>query len=161
VLLAAGLCVISGGTLLARQDPPAQQKPADPPDMFKFTSNSPVLIISQVKPAKVADFEAAWAAIREAFSKADRPEAKEFGATLEKFYKVELPPGAPPIYIHQIDSPSTAFSYHPGKIIYEVLYYQKDNKEMGLPRAQADEIWTKLKDCYDNLNPWPLKKAGS
>jgi hypothetical protein len=160
MLLAAGLGLVSGGTLLARQDPPPQQpaKPAEPPDMFKFATSSPVLIISQVKPAKVADFEAAWATLRELFPKADRPEVKELGATMEKFYKVELA-GAPPIYVHQVDAPKTDFSYHPGKIIYEALYYQtKEGKEMGIPRAQADELWTKLKDCYDNLSAWPLKK---
>ncbi len=160
--LALGLAVVSGGTIHARQTPaaPAAQE-AQPADIFKFATAAPVMIVSQVKAAKVADFEAAWTSIREALAKTDRPEVKEFAATLDKFYKVDLPAPAPPIYVHQVDAPSTAFSYHPGKIIYEVLYYQKDGKEFGIPRAQADEIWTKLKDCYDNLSPWPLKKMGS
>ena len=159
--LAVGLSVFSGGTLLARQDPPPQQpaaKPPEPADLFKFATSSPVLIISQVKPAKVADFEAAWASIREALAKDERPEIKAFTATLDKFYKVDLGAAAPPIYVQQVDAPLTEFSYHPGKIVYEILYYQKDGKEFGIPRPQADEIWTKLKDCYDNLSPWPLKK---
>ena len=162
--LAVGLAAVSGGAIHARQNPPAQQPAAaqeEPKDLFKFTTNSPVLIISQVKPAKVADFESAWAAIREALAKDERPDVKEFTATLGKFYRVDLAAPAPPIYVQNVEAPLTTFSYHPGKIVYEVLYYQKDGKEFGIPRAQADEIWSKLKDCYDNLSPWPLKKMGS
>ena len=94
-------------------------------------------------------------------AKDERPDVKEFTATLGKFYRVDLAAPAPPIYVQNVEAPLTTFSYHPGKIVYEILYYQKDGKEFGIPRAQADEIWSKLKDCYDNLSPWPLKKMGS
>jgi hypothetical protein len=166
--LALALSLASGGTLQARQDPPAQQ-PAQPPpqDLLKFSTTSPVLIVGQIKPDRVADFESAWAMIRAEFAKTDRPEVKEFAATLGKFYKVNFaapPAGSPPpptVYIFQIDSPSTTQSYLPGKIIYELLYFIKEGKEGGIPRATADEIFKKLDGAYANLAPWPLEKIGS
>jgi hypothetical protein len=167
--LALGACLASNRTLQARQDAPAQQAaaPAAPQeqDLLKFTTNAPVLLINAIKPDKVADFEAGWAMIKKEFAKTDRPEVKEFAATLDKFYKVTALPGAaatnPVIYVFQVDSPSTTQSYMPGKIVYEFLYFIKDGKEGGIPRPLADEIFAKLKDCYVQLAPWPLVKMGS
>ena len=162
--LALCLSLASGRTVQAQQTAPAQQPAAQPEDILKFSTNSPVLLVNAIKSDKVADFEAGWSMIKAEFAKTDRPEVKAFAATLEKFYKVSALPGAPVggpvIYIFQLDSPSTTYSYMPGKIVYELLYYIKDGKEGGIPRPKADEIFTKLKDAYVQLAPWPLVKVG-
>lgn len=168
--LAVTLSLVSGGMLHARQDPPPAQQAAAPApaqqDFLKFTTSAPVLIVNQIKPDRVADFESAWTMIRAEFAKSDRPEVKEFAATLTKFYKVDFPvaPGAPtppPVYIFQVDAPVTTQSYLPGKIVYDFLYFIKEGKEGGIPRATADEIYKKLDGAYSNLSPWPLVKMGS
>ncbi len=165
--LAVTLSVVSSGTLLARQDPPAQQAaaPAQQEDTLKLTAKVPTLIVSFVKPDRAADFEAAWAMIRDVFEKTDRPEVKEFGATFTKFWKVDTgspaAPNAPAVYVFQLDNPSTTQTYHPLKMVYEFLYYIKEGKEGGIPRTQADEIFKKLNDVYMQITPWPLMKMGT
>ena len=169
IRLAVGLSLVSGGTLFARQDPPpAQQQPAAAPqaDPLKL-ANSPHLIIWGVKPAKTADFEAVWAGILAQIAKSDRPEVKEFGATITNMYKLNAPsqaPDAPAIYVFQVEKPSQTQSYNPGRIIYEFLYMQKDNKEIGIPRAEADELFKKIgnmTEMFASINAWPLVKIGS
>lgn len=169
IRLMVGLSLISGGTLFARQDPPPTQQaaaPAQPADPLKL-ANSPHLIIWGVKPAKTADFEAVWAALMAQFAKSDRAEVKEFGATITNMYKLNAPsttPDAAVIYVFQIEKPSQTQSYNPGRIIYEFLYILKDNKEIGIPRAEADELFKKIgnmQDMFASINAWPLAKIGS
>lgn len=134
------------------------QQAAAPPqevDALKFATTSPVILINQVKAEKAADFESAWAEMRAAFGKSDKPEVKAFGETLNKLFKVQMPPGPAVIYIFQLDPPSTAFSYNPVKILYETLQAQG-----AMTREEADAIYAKLKDAYQSINPWPLVKIG-
>jgi hypothetical protein len=168
--LAVGLSVISGGTLLARQDPPPQPapKPPEQADMLKFTQNTPHLIVWAVKSNKAADFEALWAAIQAQFAKSERPEVKEFASTFTNMYKVNAgapsTPEAPVVYVFQIDKPSTTVSYNPGKIVYDFLYFQKDGKEGGIPRTEADAIFSKagnMQEMFASIVAWPLVKIGS
>jgi len=163
--LAVGLSVMSGGSLLARQEPAA--KPAEQAaDPLKL-ANSPHLIIWGVKPAKTADFEAVWAGILAQIAKSDRPEVKEFGATITNMYKLSAPsttPDAPVIYVFQIEKPSQTQSYNPGRIIYEFLYKLEKEKEIGIPRAEADELFKKIgnmQEMFASINAWPLTKIGS
>jgi len=144
------------------QNPPAgQEKPQEPPDQLKFTTDTPVFIINSIKSDKTADFESAWAGIRAGFAKAaDKPEVKAFGETLTKLYKVDLgAQGASQpqqVYIMQVDAPNKAHSYNPVKIVYDTL--------LGaglLTREEADGIYNKLKDSVANINVWPLVKIGS
>ena len=167
IRLALTLSLISGGTLLARQDPPAQQPAAAQQDNLKL-ANSPHLIIWGVKPTKAADFEALWAGLQAQFAKSERPEVKEFGASITSMYKLSAAPqpGQPVIFVFQVEKPSQTQSYNPGRIIYEFLYkLDKDNKELGIPRAEADELFKKigsnLTDMFDSINTWPLTKIGS
>jgi hypothetical protein len=166
--LAVGLSVIAGGTLLARQDPPAQQ-PAAPQaapqaDSLKL-ANSPHLIIWGVKPAKAADFEALWSGIMAQIAKSERPEVKEFGATFTNMYKLNASTPEAVMYVFQIEKPSQTQSYNPGKIIYEFLYYQTpEGKEAGIPRTEADELFKKIgtmQDMFASINTWPLTKIGT
>ena len=167
--LAVGLSVFSGGTLLARQDPPPQQpaaKPPEPADPLKL-ANSPHLIIWGVKPAKAADFEAVWAGIMEKIAKSDRAEVKEFGTTITNMYKLNAPgqPADQPVmYVFQIEKPSQTQSYNPGRIIYEFLWKVEKDKEIGIPRAEADELFKKIgnmQEMFASINTWPLTKIGS
>ena len=115
----------------------------------------PVLIVNQIDAAKTAEFEAAWAAIREKLSKSQKPELKAFSDSLAKMYKVSLPDAqASPvaIYVFLVEQPSTVQSYHPVKVLYESGEFE---------RADADMIFGKLKDAYKNINAWPLTKIGS
>jgi hypothetical protein len=146
------------------QTPPAQTPPAQPPpqtakpeeaDPLKLKGDVPVLIVNQIDAAKTAEFEAAWAAIREKLSKSQKPELKAFADSLGKMYKVTLPDAqASPvaIYVFLVDQPSTTQSYHPVKVLYESGEFE---------RADADMIFGKLKDAYKNINAWPLTKIGS
>jgi hypothetical protein len=142
--------------------PPAQTPPAQPPaqkpeeaDPLKLKGDLPVLIVNQVDAAKTAEFEAAWAAIREKLSKSQKPELKAFADSLGKMYRVSLPADqASPvaIYVFLVEQPSPAQSYHPVKVLYESGEFE---------RADADMIFAKLKDAYKNINAWPLTKIGS
>src|SRR5262245_61197082 len=165
--LAALLCVVIGVNAQTppppppQTPPPAQNPPAQQPaagaqdDPLKLKGDQPVLIVNQIDGAKAADFEAAWAAIREKLAKSDKPEVKALGESLSKLYKVNLPPdqsGGLAIYVFQVDQPSSTLSYHPVKVIYETGVFE---------RADADQIFAKLKDGYKNIQAWPLAKVGS
>jgi hypothetical protein len=140
----------------AQTPPPAQQ--AQPPaqeDPLRLKGDMPVIIINQIAQEKTAEFEAAWAAIRERLSKSDKPELKAFGDTLSKMYRVSVPPdqsGGSAIYVFQIDQPSSTQSYHPVEILFKSGLFE---------RADADMIFAKLKDAYKNIQAWPLAKIGS
>jgi len=166
--VAAIIGAASGRTVVGQaQNPPAQnppaggEKPQEPPDPLKFTTDTPIFIINSIKSDKTGDFETAWAGIRAGFAKAtDKPELKAFGDTLTKMFKVDLgAQGASQpqqVYILQVDAPSKAHSYNPVKIVYETL--------LGagvLTREEADGIYNKLKDSVANINVWPLVKIGS
>jgi hypothetical protein len=162
------LAQTAGGQTAGAQTPqqtPAPQQTPEPPDPLKFSIDVPVVIVNMVKPDKVADFEASWAAIRAQFEKSTRPEVKEFAGTLSKFYRVDEklvgpanPAGSPAIFVFQIDTPSKTQSYNPVKIIYYLLH--KNGEEGGITRAEADEIYNKLMPTYQQIIPWPLVKVG-
>jgi hypothetical protein len=136
--------------------PPAQQeKKPEPDDPLKLKGDLPVLIINQIAADKTADFEAAWAAIREKLNKSDKPELKAFADTLNKMYRVQAPvdPANPVVfYIFQVDQPSSTQSYHPVEVLYKTGIFE---------RADADMIFEKLKPAYKNISAWPLAKIGS
>lgn len=143
----------------AQTPPPAQEKPpAQPPaqeDPLKLKGDMPVIIINQIAADKTAEFEAAWAAIREKLAKSDKPELKTFGDSLGKMYRVAVPPdqsGGMAIYVFQVDQPSSTQSYHPVEILFKSGLFE---------RADADMIFAKLKDAYKNIQAWPLAKIGS
>jgi hypothetical protein len=139
----------------AQTPPPAQAQPPAQEDPLKLKGDMPVIIINQIAQEKTAEFEAAWAAIREKLAKSDKPELKAFGDTLNKMYRVSVPPeqsGGSAIYVFQVDQPSAAQSYHPVEILFKSGLFE---------RADADMIFAKLKDAYKNIQAWPLAKIGS
>lgn len=133
--------------------PAAAQEQA--PDPLKFSATTSVLLINQIKAESAKGFEEAWATMRAAFAKVEKAEIKAFGETLNKLYKVDMPPSATVIYIFQLDAPSTTISYNPVKILYETI-----QANGGMTREEADAVYAKLKDAYQSINPWPLVKIG-
>jgi hypothetical protein len=148
VTVGLGLALCAASTLRAQQ-PPAQ----DAPDPLKLSGDF-VLLVNQIKPDRAADFESAWAAIRDKLTKSDKPDLKELGSSLN-IYKLDTPPaaGAPVVYIFRLEPPSKTQSYDPTKI----LYYSGAFPD----RAEADAIFKKIDGAYVGIQPWPMKKIGS
>jgi hypothetical protein len=152
----AVLCAASGLTAEQAQSqaqtPPPQQTPApaaQPAESGLTAKSSPAVFLNVVKPDKTADFEAAMAKIKEALSKTDKPELKKLadGWSVYKVAETTQAGSTGVIYIWLINPAEVGSAYDPGKIIYDVF-----------PRAEADEIFNKLKDSYVNLQRWTLDK---
>lgn len=157
-LVALGLVTVvgvSGSSVreaLAQTPPPAQQAaPAQEADPLKFSTDLPLLLVNRIKKDKAADFEAAWTQIRAGLAKSDKPEIKAFADTLAKLYKVDADAGTSVFYIFELTPPSKTHSYNPVKVLYETGAFT---------REESDAIYAKLKDCYEQINPWPLVKIG-
>lgn len=155
-LLCAASSVQAQGT--AQGQPPAQgqaQQPAPaPPDTFLFANRDVALVMNQIKPDQAANFESAWAAIKDKLSKSDKPDLKQLGDSIV-IYKLDAPsdptkPG-PIVYLMFLAPPSKTLSYNPTEILY---------KSGAFERAEADALFAKLKDGYVLLAPWPLVKIG-
>ena len=142
----------------------AQDAAAPAQDVLKFGSNAPALILMQIHMDKTADFEAAWATIRATLAKSPEADVKAFGETLGKLSKVDQPPIESPqgkgvLYILQLDSPSTAFSYNPFEIVWKVLWKAQDPSL--LTRPEADALFAKLQPAFLAINPpWKLIRVG-
>jgi len=143
-LVAVVIAVLSGAAPALRAQ--------DQPDTLKFTSAAGI-VLNLVKPEKAADFEAVWGQIRTKLSSlADKPELKALGDNL-KIYKVDAPPNPQTgvTYLFICDPVSKAQSYNPTDLLF---------KSGAFSREEADAIFAKLKDCYNQIVPWPLVKVG-
>jgi len=163
------VALLGSSTLLAQQAPaaPAAQAPAAPPDAMKFTAGSPAALLYIVKGAKVADFDLFWSTIRSkvaagAAAATATPEQKaEFEKRKEdlktqlaglKIYKIPGDPGKPDAdqnYLFYIESAS-AYSYSPTELLYNSGLFE---------RAEADQMFAKLKEALTNILAWPLTKV--
>lgn len=161
--LAAGIALIA---LMAQRPALAQGAQPDP---LKFASASPVILGWQVKADKTKDFEDFWAGLKAVLAKSEMtPELKAFGESLNKIYKVNVPPFADAggnqvvIYLFHLDPPSTTLSYNPVAVLYtdpNGLRAALENPKM--PRAEADALYEKVKTAVATINPiWPLTKIG-
>jgi len=136
--------------------PPPQQTPApaaaaQPQAESGLTAkSSPAMFLNIIKPDKVADFEAAMNKIKEALAKTDKPELKKLADGWQVLKVGETTAAGSPnvIYLWLINPAEVGAAYDPGKIIYDAL-----------PRAEADEVFNKLKDSYTNLQRWTLEKV--
>jgi hypothetical protein len=149
----AVVCAASG---LTAQTPPPQQTPApagaaQPAAESGLTAkSSPAMFLNIIKPDKTADFEAAMNKIKEALAKSDKPELKKLADGWQVLKVGETAGAGSPnvIYLWLINPAEVGSAYDPGKILYDAL-----------PRAEADEIFNKLKDSYTNLQRWTLEKV--
>jgi hypothetical protein len=158
----AVVCAASGVSAQSApqaQTPPPQQTPAaaaqpqPAPESGLTAKSSPTVFFNAVKPDKTADFEAAMSKLKEALAKTDKEDLKKLadGWRVFKVAESAVPnpanPGNPVIYLWVIEPAAVGSAYDPGKVIYDAF-----------PRAEADEIFNKLKDCYATLQRWTLEK---
>jgi hypothetical protein len=124
---------------VAQTAPAPAPAPAAQDDPLKLSTSSPTMILMQINADKTADFESTWGSIRAALAKSTKDDVKAFGESLNKLYKVDMPPtdGKTVLYVLQLDAPSTTISYHPFKLVYEQLW-NADEKLTLIPRAEAD-----------------------
>lgn len=141
----------------------AQAAAAPQEDILKFSTNTPVIIVNQIKADKTGDFEEGWAGIRALIAKSEDADMKAFGESLANLYRVDQPAfdtpnGKAVIYIFNLSAPSTTHSYNPGKILYEGLKAGLEGSKVT--RAEADAVYAKLQGAYLAINPpWVLIKA--
>jgi hypothetical protein len=142
LLLVVAACCLAAPRVTAQQAPP---------DTLKFTGEA-AIVLNLVKPEKAADFEAVWKEIKAKLATSDKPELKAFGENL-KIYKVDTPPNAQTgvTYLFICDPVSKTQSYNPTALLFESGVWK---------REEADPIFAKLKDCYNQILPWPLVKIG-
>lgn len=154
-LMMALVAVLAVSTVASAQDPQtpppaAAPAPAAQPDQLKFTTPT-AIVFNLIKAEKTADFEAVWTEIKAGLAASAKPELQQQAASL-KMYKLalELPAGQNPIYVFYID-PVPSATFDPTKILFESGAFE---------RPKADELYAKLKDCYAQIQPWPLVAFG-
>lgn len=154
-LMMALAATVVFATGAAAQEPPPQTPPpaaAAPaqPDPLKFTTPS-AIVFNLIKADKTADFEAVWTEIKAVLKASAKPELQAQAASL-KMYKLglDLPAGQDRIYVFYADPVPNA-SFDPTKILFESGAFE---------RPKADELYAKLKDCYAQIQPWPLVAFG-
>jgi len=142
LLVAVAVCVSAPRAL-------AQEAAAQ--DTLKFTGEA-AIVLNLIKPEKAADFEAVWKDIKAKLAASDKPELKAFGENL-KIFKVDSPPNPQTgvTYLFVSDPVSKTQSYNPTELLF---------KSGVWTREEADGIFNKLKDCYNQILPWPLVKIG-
>jgi hypothetical protein len=152
----AAFAVVCAASGLTAQTPPPQQTPAPAAaaqpaaESGLSAKSSPAMFLNIIKPDKTADFEAAMNKIKEALAKTDKPELKKLADGWQVLKVGETAGAGSPnvIYLWLINPAEVGAAYDPGKILYDAL-----------PRAEADEIFNKLKDSYTNLQRWTLEKV--
>ncbi|MDQ3169910.1 MAG: hypothetical protein M3Q55_07225 [Acidobacteriota bacterium] len=145
--------VFAVSTAAAAQEPAATapQAPATA-DPMKFDSGI-AMVLNEVKPDKVADFEAVWTAIKAGLAASPKPEHQAQAASLKMLkLATPLPAGSNALYIFAIDPVASGMTYDPVKILFESGAFE---------RAKADELYARVKDAYARITPWPLVIFGS
>jgi hypothetical protein len=118
-----------------------------------------MILIYQVKPEKVSDFEAFWPALRAGLNKSTNADLKAFAETLQPF-KVQ---GVAGLYLFRLDPPSKTFSYNPSKLLFDNINYQKP-EDGCFTRPEADDLFKKLSESLNAgaaIQTWKLEKVGS
>lgn len=153
--LAAVFAVSTAAAAQEPQTPPATPAPAAAqaaPDPMKFDSGI-AMVLNEVKPDKVADFEAVWMAIKAGLAASPKPEHQAQAASLKMLkLATPLPAGSNALYIFAIDPVAPGMTYDPVKILFESGVFE---------RAKADELYARVKDAYARITPWPLVTFGS
>jgi hypothetical protein len=165
VMVAVGMVAFlfaTAGLSARTQDPAKPQEPAKPAeqaDPLKFDYDGPMILVFQIKPDRIADFEAFWPGLRAGLAKSDKPELKAFGETLTP-YKVQ---GVQGLYLLRLDHPSKTFTYNPSKLLYDNINYEKP--ELGaFTREEADTLFKKFNESWvpqGGIQAWKLEKAGT
>jgi hypothetical protein len=152
----AAFAVVCAASGLTAQTPPPQQTPAPAAaaqpaaESGLAAKSSPAMFLNVIKPDKTADFEAAMNKIKELLAKTDKPELKKLadGWHVLKVGETTVTGSPSVLYLWLINPAEVGTAYDPGKILYSEL-----------PRAEADEVFNKLKDSYTSLQRWTLEKV--
>jgi len=149
--------VLGVASPLFAQTPPAQtppaQAPAQPPDQMLFPADVPAaMIVYAVKPDKTADFESFWSTVKSKIAASTKEDLKAAFAAI-KVHKVQTDAAAAAqgaTYIFYIEPPAKT-SYSPTTILYQSGVFE---------RAEADQLFPKLRDSINQIVVWPLTKVG-
>lgn len=121
---------------VSAQDAPAE---ADP---FVFTTDA-AMIMWQVRPDKVPDFELVWRIVRERAETQGSAEVKELVATI-RLYQVEVTGGETISFVTHIDPVTPGASYGPTYLLFESGLFE---------RGEADELFALLTGALAETNP--------
>lgn len=138
------------------QTPPAQapaQAPAQPPDQMLFPADvTSAMIVYAVKPDKTADFESFWSTVKSKVAASSKEDVKGALSSM-KVYKVQTDAAAAAqgaTYIFYLEPPAKT-TYNPIGILYQSGIFE---------RAEADQLYAKIKDSINQIVVWPLTKVG-
>jgi hypothetical protein len=99
-----------------RAQPPTQQAPAAPPQVF---GSDVALVLNFIKADRTADFEAVIARLKEALQKSERPERKQQAVGWRVFKAAEPGPAGTAIYLFVIDPPLKGANYSVAALLAE------------------------------------------
>lgn len=121
-LVAAGLLVAPVPHARAQEQPPAApQQPATPATPGLTFEGDAGLILMQIKPDKVADFEKTMVKLHEALVKTDKPERKQQAQGWKIYRSSDPGPGGSVLYVAVIEPTLRGADYTTAKILYEVF----------------------------------------
>ena len=92
----------------------------------EFRLNTPTLIYVQIKPDKIADYEAVIGKLKDALRTTDKPELKQ-AAMGWRIFKSDAPANGSTLYIHFIDPPAPTADYTVMKILYDAFPAESTN----------------------------------
>lgn len=119
-VIAIALVLGAVGVVLAQQNPPAQQAPAEQKPVLVFQGDLGQLLV-YVKPDKTADFEAFVAKYKEGLVKLDTVETKQQASTL-KVYKAPVQAAAQNVlYVVVADPPVKGAEYWFLPVLYKAF----------------------------------------
>jgi len=121
--------------------PVSAQDPADA-DPFAFTTDA-AMIMWQVRPDKVADFELVWRIVRERAEAQGSAEVKALLATT-RLYQVEVAGDEARSFVTHIDPVTSGSSYSPTFLLFESGLFE---------RAEADELYALLTGALAEVSP--------
>jgi hypothetical protein len=131
-----------------QQTPPQQQQTApqqpaaqEPPDPFKFPTDTPLLMIISMDPAGGPDFEATMAKVQETLAKSDKPDRKQQAAPW-KLTKAETLQGGNVMYMFALDQVVKDVTYSPFLIL----------AEGGMPPADVKALYDKVAPNIKGIN---------
>jgi hypothetical protein len=113
-LVVAGLLVAPVNHAAAQE----QQQQGAPGLTFEGDAG---IILMQIKPDKVADFEQTMAKLHEAFAKTDKPERKQQAQGWKIYRSSDPGPGGNVLYVAIIEPALRGADYTVAKILYEVF----------------------------------------
>ena len=118
LIAAAGLLVAPATPVLAQEQQAPAQQSAAPGLTFEGDAG---LILMQIKPDRVADFEKTMTKLHEALAKSDKPERRQQAEGWKIYKSTDPGPGGSVLYVAVIQPALRGADYTTAKILYEVF----------------------------------------